>query len=97
MTEWHPEKRWRAPANFNFNKKIRPIIMYSLLRIQYVHYTPDSVVQYTPKYSLYIGESIFQAFSELKIAEKVNTKIMKRNRYHKLGHTKIFRGVISMM
>ena len=25
--------------------------MYSILRIQYVHYTPDSVVQYTPKYS----------------------------------------------
>ena len=26
--------------------------MYTLLRIQYVHYTPDSVVQYTPKYSV---------------------------------------------
>ena len=25
--------------------------MYSILRIQYVHYSPDSVVQYTPKYS----------------------------------------------
>ncbi len=49
------------------------------------------------RYTLYIVESIFQAFSELKIAEKVNTKIMKRNRYHKLGHTTIFRGVISMM
>ena len=26
--------------------------MYSILRIQYVQYTPDSVVQYTPKYSV---------------------------------------------
>ena len=26
--------------------------MYSILRIYYVHITPDSVVQYTPKYSL---------------------------------------------
>jgi hypothetical protein len=25
--------------------------MYSILRIHYVHITPDSVVQYTPKYS----------------------------------------------
>jgi len=25
--------------------------MYSILRIQYVHITPDSIVQYTPKYS----------------------------------------------
>jgi hypothetical protein len=25
--------------------------MYSILRNQYVHITPDSVVQYTPKYS----------------------------------------------
>ncbi len=25
--------------------------MYSILRNQYVYYTPDSVVQYTPKYS----------------------------------------------
>jgi len=49
------------------------------------------------RYTLYIVESIFQAFSELKIAEKVNTKIMKRNRYHKMGYTTIFRGVISMM
>ena len=31
--------------------------MYSILRIQYVHYTPDSVVQYTPKYSDYQTES----------------------------------------
>ncbi|KKL94527.1 hypothetical protein LCGC14_1863780 [marine sediment metagenome] len=28
--------------------------MYSILRIQYVHYTPDSVVQYTPKYSIFV-------------------------------------------
>jgi hypothetical protein len=27
--------------------------MYSILRIHYVHITPDSVVQYTPKYSKY--------------------------------------------
>jgi len=26
--------------------------MYSILRIQYVHITPDSIVQYTPKYSV---------------------------------------------
>jgi len=27
--------------------------MYSIFRIQYVHITPDSIVQYTPKYSIY--------------------------------------------
>jgi len=31
--------------------------MYSILRIQYVHYTPDSVVQYTPKYSPNCGSA----------------------------------------
>jgi 16S rRNA C1402 N4-methylase RsmH len=49
------------------------------------------------RYTLYIVDSIFQTFSELKIAEKVNTKIMKRNRYHKLEHTMIFRGVIGIL
>jgi len=34
--------------------------MYTILRIQYVHYTPDSVVQYTPKYSLPQKQQIAQ-------------------------------------
>jgi hypothetical protein len=46
-------------------KKIRPIDMYSILRIQYVHITPNSVVQYTPKYSVTgnIGSSARKQYS----------------------------------
>jgi len=36
--------------------------MYSILRIQYVHITPDSIVQYTPKYSMLHKSTYSQTF-----------------------------------